>query len=174
MHVVLIGLMASGKTTLGRPLAGRIDRPFVDNDEQLEARTGRTAREIAAECGAEALHRREAEALVDALASPTPSVVAAAAAAPLQPVAAAAMRVHVVVYLRARPEVLASRLSRVPVLDDHRPFVDSDARSVLDAQFAERDDAYAALATMTVDVSRGERDAVLDEIVNGVRRVLAP
>jgi shikimate kinase len=174
VHVVLIGLMASGKTTLGRVLATRMHRPFVDNDEQLEARTGQTAREIAAADGAAVLHRREAEALVDALASPTPAIVAAAAAAPLEPDAAAALREHVVVYLRAGPRVLAARLAGVPVHDDHRPFVDSDARAVLDDQFAERDEVYVALATTIVDVSGGDRVALVDDIVDEITPALAP
>jgi shikimate kinase len=173
LHVVLIGLMASGKTTLGRALATRTDRPFVDNDEQLRARTGQTAREIALADGADVLHRREAEALVEALASSVPAVVAAAAAAPLEPDAANAMRLHVVVYLRARPDVLAARLAGVPVHDDHRPFVDADARAVLEAQFAERDAAYVALANLSVDVSRGDPREILDEIVTAITPELA-
>src|SRR5438552_11350746 len=120
-HVVLVGLMGSGKTTVGLLLAARLGRAFVDNDVVLEARTGQTAREIAAAEGAEALHLREAEALVVALSTPAAAVVAAAAAAPLEPVAAAAMRVHEVVYLRATPMVLAARLARAPD-DHHRPF----------------------------------------------------
>src|SRR5689334_14413518 len=67
-HVVLMGLMGSGKSTVGRPLAARLDRPFVDNDDRLAARTGQTAREVAAAEGADALHAREAAVLVDALA----------------------------------------------------------------------------------------------------------
>jgi shikimate kinase len=83
------------------------------------------------------------------------------------------MRAHVVVYLRARPEILAARLAGVPVHDDHRPFVDTDARAVLDAQFAERDGAYVALATVTVDVGRADQEAIVDEIVAGIRPALA-
>jgi len=51
-HLVLVGLMASGKTTVGQTLAARLGRPFVDNDVVLERRTGRSAREIAAADGA--------------------------------------------------------------------------------------------------------------------------
>ena len=41
-HVVLVGMMGSGKTSVGRRLAARLGLPFVDSDRQVEARTGRT------------------------------------------------------------------------------------------------------------------------------------
>ena len=161
-HVVLIGLMASGKSTIGRLLAVRWGRPFVDNDEVLVALTGMSAREIATAQGADVLHRYEAEALVSALASPVPAVVAAAAAAPLEPTTVAAMAGHDVVYLRAAPAVLADRLRRAPD-DAHRPFVAADAGAVIEAQFAARDERYRALATLVVDANR-ESGLVVDEI----------
>jgi shikimate kinase len=168
-HVVLVGLMASGKTTVGRLLAARLGRPFVDNDVVLESRTGRSAREIAAEEGADGLHLREAEALVDALSSPLTAVIAAAAAAPLEPPAAAAMRAYDVVYLRATPDVLGARLARAPD-DGHRPFVDGDARAVLAEQFAVRDERYRALATLVVDANVDAPEAVVDEIMSALAR----
>ena len=60
--------MGAGKTTIGKPLAERLSRPFVDNDELLFRRTGRNAAEIEASEGADALHREEAGALLDAIA----------------------------------------------------------------------------------------------------------
>ncbi|MEY2405983.1 MAG: shikimate kinase, partial [Acidimicrobiaceae bacterium] len=55
-HWVLIGLMGAGKTTVGELLASRSGRRFFDNDAQLSAITGRTARQVQAEQGREALH----------------------------------------------------------------------------------------------------------------------
>ena len=78
-HLVLIGAMGAGKTTVGRLVAERRHVPFFDNDELLEARTGRPARRIEAEDGLDALHRLEGEVLLRALADERPSVVAAAA-----------------------------------------------------------------------------------------------
>jgi shikimate kinase len=156
-HVVLMGLMASGKTTVGELLAARLGRPFLDNDVLLEQRTGRTAREIADTDGADALHSQEAEALVAALAAPVPAVIAAAAGAVMEPGAHAALRAYDVVYLRASPAVLAGRLETEPS-DGHRPFVagarEQDAKALLEAQFAARDEPYRAVATLTVDAGR--------------------
>jgi shikimate kinase len=164
--------MASGKTTIGELLAARLGRPFVDNDVLLQQRTGRSAREIADTEGAKALHAREAEALAAALESTVPAVIAAAAAAPVEPVGAAALRAHEVVYLRARPDVLARRLATEHADDNHRPFVGgdapTDAEQLLEAQFAARDEPYRALATVTVDAGVGSPEAVVAEIISAL------
>jgi shikimate kinase len=162
--------MGSGKSTVGHLLARRLGRPFVDNDEALEARAHRSARSIADAEGADVLHRREATALVDALARPTPAVVAAAASVVEQPDAANALRGNDVVYLRAAPDVLAARVTAHASDDDHRPFVDGDARAVLEAQYARRDSRYRALADITVDTSRNAPDAVVEDVMRALER----
>src|SRR4029077_13454911 len=45
-NVVLVGFMGSGKSTVGPCLAQRMDRPFVDLDDVIEAEAGRTVAEI--------------------------------------------------------------------------------------------------------------------------------
>ena len=50
-HVVLVGLSGTGKTSIGRLTAQRLGMPFVDTDEGIEARRGRTVREVFAEDG---------------------------------------------------------------------------------------------------------------------------
>lgn len=163
--MVLFGLMASGKSTIGQLLARRLDRAFLDNDAVLKDRTGHTAREIAASEGADGLHRLEAEALVASLQSPTPAVIGAAAAAPLEPQAAAALRDRDVcaVYLHVAPDVLAARLRREPD-DGHRPFVAADALALLRAQYAARDPRYRELATIVVEAGSSTPEAVAGEI----------
>ena len=153
--------MASGKTTIGALLATRLGRPFVDNDVLLQQRTGRSAREIADTEGAEALHAREAEALLAGLANTVPAVIDAAAAAPMEPGAAAALRGHDVVYLRAPPDVLARRLSTQHDDDHHRPFLGNEGP---EAQFAARDEPYRELATVTVEVGVDSPEAVAAQI----------
>ena len=90
-HILLVGLMGAGKTTIGRELAGRLGRPFLDSDAQLAALGGRTAREIAAADGIERLHELEATALLAALDEPVPSVIAAAASVIEDPASRAAL-----------------------------------------------------------------------------------
>ena len=61
-HVVLLGLMGAGKTSIGRVVAERLGLPLIDGDERLAELTGgRTAAEISEERGLGVLHDLEAE-----------------------------------------------------------------------------------------------------------------
>ncbi len=164
-HLVLTGLMGSGKTSVGRVLAARLGRPFVDNDVTLFRRTGRSARDIEADKGADALHRAEADALVEALGADAPAVVGAAAATIEDPAVRSALGAHDVVYLCAPPEILAPRAEHDD--DSHRPFVAGGALEVLRAQFSHRDPLYRATATVVVDAARP-----VDEVVAAVSAAL--
>lgn len=105
--------MAAGKTTLGRLLAGHLDRPFIDSDEQIEQRFGMSGRELAARDGVAALHAAEARALVEALGQRRPSVIAAAASVADSPHAVTTLAGSdaVVVLVDCPTPVLVHRLS---------------------------------------------------------------
>jgi shikimate kinase len=151
-HIVLLGLMGSGKTTVGRLLARRLGRPFVDSDAQLAATDGRTARRIEAEEGPAALDREEADALLAALRSPTPSVIAAAAGVVEDARAVDALRAGgiLAVWLRGDPVVLAERAAS----GAHRPWDPGGPLATLERQADRRDPTYEALATLDIDVTR--------------------
>ena len=162
MHVVLVGMMGAGKTTIGRRLARRLDRPFVDSDEQVEARTGRTVREIFEADGEPAFRALETEALCEALASTTPSVVAAAGGTVLAEVNRSAMRAAgTVVWLRADPSVLADRVRH----GLHRPLLADDPVAVLRRLDADRRDLYESVAHHIVDTAQRKPEDVVDAIV---------
>jgi len=161
-HIVLIGLMASGKSTVGTLLAARLGRPFVDNDAMLERRTGHSARDIEVSSGLDELHRDEADVLAAALNAPSSAVIAAAAAAVLAPDIPRLLAGHDVVYLRARPERLAQRVADSG--DGHRPFAAGTPPSVLREQFAARDQIYRDLATVVVEESSRSPQEIVDEI----------
>src|SRR3546814_19773363 len=79
-HIVLLGLMGAGKSSVGRRVAKRLDRELIDGDVVLDERTGgMTAAEVADSEGIDALHDMEAQIALDALASTTPAVIGPAA-----------------------------------------------------------------------------------------------
>ncbi|MEY3091721.1 MAG: shikimate kinase [Actinomycetota bacterium] len=162
-HVVLIGLMGSGKTTVGRKLALAIGRRFVDTDEEVERRTGRTVREIFETDGESEFRLIEHRVLADALASSDPLVVAAAGGAVLRDDNQALLRdPHRVLWLRAEPELLIERVGR---RRGHRPLLDDDPDRRLRQLSSEREPIYRALAGATIDVTDKTVDDVCAEIV---------
>lgn len=63
MRIFLVGMMGSGKTTLGRQLAAELHYPFVDLDEYLEQREGRSIAQLFEQEGQERFREMEREAL---------------------------------------------------------------------------------------------------------------
>lgn len=165
-HVVLVGMMASGKSTVGRIVAERLGRAYVDSDEQVEARTGRTVREIFESDGEAAYRALETEALVEALDRDVPVVVAAAGGTVLDPENRARMRAAgTVVWLDAEPEVLAGRVRR----GDHRPLLGDDPVAAMRRLHAERLPLYREVADHVVDVTRRSVEEVAEEVLGALR-----
>ena len=162
-HIVLVGLMGSGKTTAGRLLATRTGRPFVDSDEQVERRTGATVRQIFETQGEAAFRRVEADALAEALATPLPAVIAAAGGVVLSPASRALLKRpgSFVVWLRAGADVLAARAAS----GQHRPLLRDDPVGVLRRMEDDRRDLYEEVADAVVDVDDRDPEAVVDAIL---------
>jgi shikimate kinase len=144
--------MGSGKSTVGAALAAALGVPLRDSDADIERDTGLRGRELAERDGIEALHALEARHLLDALAAPGTSVIAAAASTVDDPRCRAALRArpHLVVWLQASPAVLAARLEP----DDHRPDLGADLAEVIRRQSVQRDGPLQEVADLTLDAGQ--------------------
>jgi shikimate kinase len=166
-HLVLIGLMGAGKTSVGARCAAALGRPFVDTDELVEATSGKSVSEIFVAEGEGGFRALERTALADACASPDPLVIACGGGAVLDPENRAAMREHgVVVWLRASPERLAERVGG----GDGRPLLDGRAPGeTLERLAVLRAAAYDAAAHVAVDTD----GLGVDEVTSRVMQELA-
>ncbi len=109
-NVVLIGFMGAGKSAVGRSLARRLGRPFVDTDQETERRAGKPIPAIFAEEGETAFRALERAAIAEAAAR-RGLVLATGGGAPVDPGNLEALKEGgLVVYLAARPETLAGRV----------------------------------------------------------------
>jgi shikimate kinase len=154
--------MGVGKTTVGHIVADRLGRRFRDSDADL-GHAHRNARRIARDQGIEALHRFEAELLLDALASPTPLVVAAAASVVEDPRALDALREPFVVWLHAPAAALVERLASA---DDHRRDLGADPAAALDELAEQRAPLYREVADASFDVTEQTPDEIAQAILD--------
>lgn len=69
-RIFLVGFMGSGKTTIGRLLARRLGRPFIDLDERIVERTGQSISQIFAERGEAAFRKLETELINEVIGEP--------------------------------------------------------------------------------------------------------
>jgi len=144
--------MGSGKTSVGRRIAGA-SLPFVDTDAEIERKEGRSVRDIFAADGEPAFRALEEDVVAASLAAAAASVIATGGGA----MESAATRKLVnraraegralVVWLRAEPAELASRVGR----STHRPLLDGDPAGRLGELAVARAANYSAVADLVVD-----------------------
>jgi shikimate kinase len=166
-HVALVGMMAVGKTTTGRALARHLGARFVDTDEVIEARTGRTPRQLWEEGGEDAYRPLERKAVAEALGSPDPVVLAVPGGVAVDDAMAAHVRGPQVttVYLRA---TLATLVRNVGPDARHRPLLGDDPPAALARLLDERAGRYEALADAVVDVDDRTPDEVVAAVLAGL------
>jgi len=161
--LVLVGLMGVGKTTVGEVVAKRLGRQLVDSDLRIEARTGRTVKQIRDEDGVAEMRLQEAAALFDALDDDEPRVIAAAAGVVLDPGNRERLNAADVdvVWLTADPVLLAPRTST----RGHRPFLEDDPIGTLRHMQDEREPLYREVADRIVAVDGLTPDEVADRVL---------
>jgi shikimate kinase len=145
-HVLLIGEMGTGKTSVGQALAHRLDFDFLDGDATLEAAVGASSDQIAMESGVAALHERELESFQEMLATEQPSVIAPAASVIDSSKGRELMRGQRSVWLTASPQVLEERIAD----GGHRRVTTSEERASL---LAGRELHYERIALGRVDTT---------------------
>lgn len=162
-HIVLVGMMGAGKSSVGRVLARKLHRPLLDSDELIEERTGRTVREIWSSDGEAAFRAIETETLLAMLADTEPAVVAAAGGVVLAEAnrsALAASDAHVV-WLLANVELLVTRVKN----GVHRPLLDDDPEGMLRQMYTDRESLYTEVADAVVSVDHRSINEVAQAVL---------
>lgn len=161
-RVLLIGMMGSGKSSVGRVLSERTGWPFVDNDRLVERASGMTARQLLERRGAAAMRGAESEALRSAVGM-VPPVIAATAAGTILDAADRALLADagLIVWLRAPAGTLAARA----VGAAHRPWLDDDPVGWFERALEERDGLYATIADLEIDTARMSPERAAEAIL---------
>jgi len=145
-RIVLVGFMGSGKSTVGRVLARRLSWGFVDMDERIEERTGRTIAALFKERGEAAFRAEELQAARELMATPR-RVLATGGGAFAEPQTRGVLRDGAyTVYLQGSFEALSARVPD----DGSRPLAAD--REIMRRLLQEREPFYRT-ADLTLDAT---------------------
>lgn len=162
--LVLVGMMGAGKTAIGRRLAERLDSPFLDADDEIEAAAGCSISDIFAMHG-EAAFRDGERRVIQRLLDRSPTVLATGGGAFMD--ADIRQAVHdkgISIWLRADIETLWQRVKR----RDHRPLLETEnPRETLERLIQDRYPTYAE-ADITVDSDVGPLCKTVDRVMDAV------
>lgn len=165
MNIILIGFRCTGKTSVGRMLADRLGREFIDADEALERLSGKTVREIF-EIKGETFFRKVESELLSELARLDGKVIATGGGAVLKRKNIQQLKRNgLVVLLDAHPNVLYERLKRDPKSKTQRPaLTNRDLDAEIREQYEFRQPYYQGAADLTVDTAEQPLEKIVDEV----------
>lgn len=162
--IVLVGLMGAGKSCIGRNLAQRLGRPFIDADREIEDAAGCSIEEIFERHGEEAFREGERRVIARLLEKPQ-QVLATGGGAFMDPRTRAAIRARAVsVWLRADLDLLTRRTGR----RNNRPLLKGkDRRAILRRLIGERYPVYAE-ADAVVDIDDSPPNVTTERVLAAV------
>jgi shikimate kinase len=150
-NIFLIGLMGAGKSTVGRLLARKLDRRFIDSDHALEERCGVKIPTIFEMEGEAGFRKREAQIIND-LSAEKKIVLATGGGAVLLPENRKVLAERgTVIYLHANPIELWHRTKG----GEGRPLLQNgDPKKTLENLYAVRDPLYREIADFTIETGK--------------------
>jgi 3-dehydroquinate synthase len=168
-HLILAGFMGTGKSTVGRLLADRLQRPFVDCDVEIEAVAAKRISDIFAEAGERAFRALETRVLQSLLRREEPMILALGGGALCSAENVALVKsAGSVVCLSADP---ATIYQRVQVQAGQRPLLKvADPLTKIHELLESRQSAYAQ-ADVQLDTTALEPEAVVEEVLDWMNRV---
>lgn len=163
--VVLVGMMGSGKSSLGRRLAQRLNLPFADADDEIVAAAGMSIAEIFAQFGEEYFRAGERR-VITRLLGLGPSIIATGGGAFIQEETRESILAQgIAIWLDVPTETLVERTAR----RNHRPLLQTgDPAETLRRIFAERQ-PYYALAPIRVESGTSPHSRAVDALVSALQ-----
>ena len=162
--IVLVGLMGTGKSAIGRRLASRLDMPFVDADTEIERAAGCSITDIF-ELHGEAAFRDGERRVIARLLTRPPHVLATGGGAFMDPATRAAIRASgTSIWLRADIDLLVARVSR---RNDRPLLAGGEPRAILQRLIEERHPIYAE-ADIIVESTDGPHEQTVQSVLSAL------
>lgn len=163
-RIFLIGFMGSGKSSLGKKLAGALQYDFVDTDKMIAAAAGKSVADIFAQEGEAFFREKERETLAQLAERENVVVSTGGGMACFYDNIALMNRLGVTIYLEAEPKLLARRLEK---RKDERPLLRSTAQEDLDkfiAEILQKRESFYRQADLTLPARNLTAQAVLSAL----------
>ncbi len=170
MNIVLIGYRGTGKTTVGKALSERLDRPFFDADVSLEEKEGKTIGDMVAEKGWPFFRAKEKE-VIGLLSGQTDCVIATGGGAVMDGDNVACLRRNgLLVLLKAELETMVQRMQRDAANGQERPgLLGGDIYDETQTMIRQRMPVYEEVADFSLDTTNLSVERVVDAIVTFIR-----
>ena len=173
MNIVLIGFRGTGKSTVGRLLAKRLERGFIDSDKHIEGTTGKTIKSIFEDDGEEGFRKIEADVIAE-LSEEDNKVISAGGGAVLREENVRNLKDNgFLVLLEATPEIINSRIAQDKKTTQQRPsLTDRKPLDEIKHLIAEREPAYKSAADFTINTSYVSCEDIVNEIITIVNKTM--
>ena len=167
MNIVLIGYRCAGKSTVGKELASRLRKRFVDTDDLVEQRQQASIRDIVSSRGWDYFRKVEKNVIKE-ISAEDHLVVAAGGGVVLDPENVAALKKNgIMVWLKADRQALHSRMTQDPRTVVQRPsLTEKGALEELDEVMACRAPLYEEAMEVQLDTSAMDETTVVESVLS--------
>ncbi|MFZ5503794.1 MAG: shikimate kinase [Pseudomonadota bacterium] len=166
-NLILVGMMGSGKTTMARLLAKKLDKTFIDSDEEIQRRTGVTIPHIFDVEGEAGFRQRETAAIRDVLAADNLVLATGGGAVLAEQNRGLLQQSGIVIYLRANVHDLWQRTRN----DRNRPLLQvDDLRGKLTELLHQREPLYCEVADIVVQSGRQSVQSLMRYLLAEIER----
>ncbi len=160
-NIVLIGYRATGKTSVGKLLAQKLDRPFVDVDQAVEKKAGESISAMVAAKGWDFFRAEEKDMLLELTSNPGQVIACGGGAILHQDIWPQLKKVSFVVWLKADVDTICRRLAGDQATQGQRPSLSGqDIYSEVSGILAKRTPLYAGGCHLELDATGGLEDIV--------------
>lgn len=167
-NLILVGMMGSGKTTMGRTLAKHLDKIFVDSDEEVQKRTGVTIPHIFDIEGEAGFRQRESVVIRDLVGRDNMVLATGGGAVLAEQNRITLQQNGIVIYLKASVHDLWQRTRH----DRNRPLLQTaDPHAKLAELHQQRDPLYQQVADIVVQSSRQSAHALMLQLVDEIEKL---
>ncbi len=169
MNIVLIGFRGTGKSTVGKLLAKRLKRNFIDTDEYIESTTGKTIKDIFEKEGKESFRKTEVETIAR-LSKMDNKIIAAGGGVVLKDENVKNLKSNgFLILLEATPEIIYNRLTQDEKTTQQRPSLTNknlfdEIKHLID----KRQQFYENAASYTINTSYVSCEDIVEEIITTI------